>query len=171
MHMAFDGGPAKSSKSAWSADDLEQVRAQLAQLCTCTTSGLGLAADFALPGHEDSAVAGHRHVALWQMRADELHPVMKGGLLCLLEMPQRIGVRSRLEEVLNNLNRMEMMPADLPPHFGAWCPGNLGNNLAYTSFLPNWLHSVNGLAINMSTWAMARALWANNMLRSWKAGD
>ena len=66
--------------------------------------------------------------------------------------------------MLGELNRMEMAPHDLPPHFGAWCRGNLQNNPAYVSFLPNALHSAEGIALNASLWALNRAQWADAML-------
>ena len=66
--------------------------------------------------------------------------------------------------MLGELNRMEMAPHDLPPHFGAWCRGNLQNNPAYVSFLPNAFHSVEGIALNASLWALNRAQWADAML-------
>jgi hypothetical protein len=53
-----------------------------------------------------------------------------------------------------------MAAHDLPPHFGAWCEGKLGNNPAYVSFLPNALHKVPGVAVNTAFWAMRRASWA-----------
>ena len=59
-----------------------------------------------------------------------------------------------------------MAPHDLPPHFGAWCPGRLGNNPSYVTFLPNALHSAPGIAVNTAFWAMNRAQWANAMLAS-----
>ena len=64
------------------------------------------------------------------------------------------------------LNNMEMAARDLPPHFGAWCTGKLGNNPAYLSFLPNALHSVSGIAANVAVWALGRAQMANAVLAS-----
>ena len=98
--------------------------------------------------------------------ADEPHPEFGGGLFCLLEMPHRISDEDRLMEICLQLNRMEMAARALPPHFGAWCPGNLGNNPAYVSFLPNILHSVPGIAVNIAVWATGRATWANTVLTS-----
>ena len=51
-------------------------------------------------------------------------------------------------------------------HFGAWCPGKLGNNPAYISFLPNPLYPAAGITVNSAFWAMNRAQWANAMLAS-----
>tara|TARA_B100000315_G_scaffold232854_1_gene245511 strand:+ start:151 stop:348 length:198 start_codon:yes stop_codon:yes gene_type:complete len=59
---------------------------------------------------------------------------------------------------------MEMEPHDLPPHFGAWCAGELGNSPAYVSFIPNALHQAPGIALNVSIWALNRAQWADAML-------
>jgi hypothetical protein len=61
---------------------------------------------------------------------------------------------------------MEMAAHDLPPHFGAWCPGRLGNNPAYVTFLPNAMHSVGDIAVNAAFWALNRAEYANSMLAS-----
>jgi hypothetical protein len=61
---------------------------------------------------------------------------------------------------------MEMAADDLPPHFGSWCEGKLGNNAAYVSFFPNAMHSTSGIAVNAAFWAINRARWANAMLAS-----
>jgi hypothetical protein len=81
-------------------------------------------------------------------------------------MPHQIRDKERLNWVCLQLNNMEMAARDLPPHFGAWCPGKLGNNPAYVTFLPNALHSASGIAINVALWAMNRAEYANAMLAS-----
>jgi hypothetical protein len=39
-------------------------------------------------------------------------------------------------------------------------------NPAYVSFLPNSLHSIEGIATNFSIWAFHRARWANAILSS-----
>jgi hypothetical protein len=69
------------------------------------------------------------------------------------------------------LNRLEMQGNDLPPHFGAWCRGVRDTNPAYVSFLPNVLHGTNGIAVNMSFWAMSRAQMADVMLGRWVFGE
>jgi len=71
-----------------------------------------------------------------------------------------------MNPILNQLNQMEMAPHDLPPHFGAWCHGNLGNNPAYVAFFPNVMHGVQGIALNASIWALHRAEWADAALGS-----
>jgi hypothetical protein len=81
-------------------------------------------------------------------------------------MPHQIENDERLHKVIQELNKMEMTPHDLPPHFGAWCIGLRGNNPAYVSFLPNVLHQKKGIAVNVSIWALHRANWANSMLIS-----
>jgi hypothetical protein len=70
----------------------------------------------------------------------------------------------RLEQVCAELNLMEMAPHDLPPHFGAWCPGIKISSPAYVSFLPNMLRRVPGIATNFSIWASHRAEWASTLL-------
>jgi hypothetical protein len=77
-----------------------------------------------------------------------------------------MGDESRIDPILNKLNQMEMAPNDLPPHFGAWCPGNLDNNPAYVSFCPNVMHEIEGIALNASMWALPRAEWADAALAS-----
>ena len=98
------------------------------------------------------------------MKADQSHPEMGSGLFCLLNMPHEIPNKEKLDKVLAELNRLEMQGNDLPPHFGAWCRGVRDNNPAYVSFLPNVLHGTNGIAVNMSFWAMNRAQMADVML-------
>jgi hypothetical protein len=71
-----------------------------------------------------------------------------------------------MDTILNQLNQMEMAPDDLPPHFGAWCKGNLDNNPAYVAFFPNVMHAVEGIALNASIWALHRAELANAALAS-----
>jgi hypothetical protein len=103
--------------------------------------------------------------ALWQLKAKEPHPGAGGGLLCILHMPHRV-TREWLPNVLSDLNRKEMAPRDQPPHFGAWCQGNSEETVAYVSFLPNFMHSTEGVALNVSTWAFHRARWADAYLAS-----
>jgi len=98
--------------------------------------------------------------------ADQPHPELGGGLFCLLQMPHQVRDEERLQKICLQLNKMEMAAQDLPPHFGAWCPGKLGNNPAYVMFIPNALRSAEGIAVNAGFWAMNRAQWANAMLAS-----
>jgi hypothetical protein len=152
--------------SAWTAQDLNLVESYLSKICVCTTGGLRLAAEFSLGSSNGSAALGGHHTALWRIFADQPHPALGGGLLCLLELPHRIVDESRVDPILNQLNKMEMAPNDLPAHFGAWCRGNLGNNPAYVALFPNVMHSVEGIALNASIWALHRAEWANAALAS-----
>jgi len=156
----------RGGTSKWTERDLAQVEGYLSQLCLCTTGGLGLTAEFGLTEDAVSAVAGDHNTALFQLMADQPHPELGGGLFCLLQMPHRLKDKHRLNQVCLQLNNMEMAAHDLPPHFGAWCPGKMGNNPAYISFLPNPLHSATGIAVNTAFWAMNRAQWANAMLAS-----
>jgi hypothetical protein len=135
-------------------------------MCLCTTGGLGLTAEFGLNEGAVSAAAGDHKTALFQLMADQPHPELGGGLFCLLQMPHQLQDERRLNQVCLQLNNMEMAAHDLPPHFGAWCPGKLGNNPAYISFLPNPLYAASGIAVNSAFWAMNRAQWANGMLAS-----
>ncbi|GAB4040363.1 MAG: hypothetical protein Fur0014_10820 [Rubrivivax sp.] len=150
--------------SHWGEHDFEHAGRMLSRLCACTHDGGGLTAEFALRDGAVSAAAGDRQTALFQLMADQPHPELGGGLFCLLQMPHRVGNEDRLHRICAQLNAMEMAPHDLPPHFGAWCPGRLGDNPAYVSFLPNALHAVAGIALNVAIWAMHRAQWAAAML-------
>lgn len=127
---------------------------------------MGLTAEFGLADGAVSAAAGDHKTALFQEMADQPHPELGGGLFCLLQMPHQIADERRLQQICVQLNNMEMAAHDLPPHFGAWCEGKLGNNLAYVSFFPNSLHTASGIAVNAGFWAMNRAQWANVMLAS-----
>jgi len=156
--------PASADIPAWTPEDFEQVESYLSGLCVCTTGGAGLTAEFAIRTGAVSAALGQAHTALWQMKADEPHPDIGSGLFCLLNMPHTIPDSDTLDQVLAELNRLEMQPADRPPHFGAWCRGARDTNPAYVSFLPDVLHSSPGIALNMSVWAMHRAKMADDML-------
>lgn len=158
--------PRNPEPSSWGLEDFNFVQSELSKLCVCTNGGLGLTAEFGLRSGALSAAAGHSNTALWQMMADQPHPEMGSGLFCLLNMPQTFEDKNRLASVLSELNRMEMQGNDLPPHFGAWCPGGLQNNPAYISFLPSPLHATHGIALNMSIWAMNRAQLADAMLQT-----
>ncbi len=156
--------PRAAEPSSWTEQDFEFAYSYLSRVSVCTLGGLGLTAEFGLRKGEVSAVVGHHNTALWEMNADQPHPEMGGGLLCLLNMPHEIASKEKLDHVIGELNKLEMLGNDLPPHYGAWCSGKKGSNPAYVSFLPNALHSANGIALNMSTWAMFRAQIADAML-------
>jgi hypothetical protein len=146
--------------SDWNEQDFEQVKGYLSRLCVCTTGGMGLSAEFPLVEGAVSAAGRDHGTALFQMMADEPHPELGGGLFCLLQMKDE----NALHQICMQLNTMEMDADDMPPHFGAWCPGRLGNNPSYISFLPNSLHIVSGIATNAAFWAMSRATWAHKAL-------
>ena len=166
LRTVFSGEQPLKAASSWAEQDLSLVESNLSRICACTTSGLGLTAEFSLRNREVSAAFGDHNTALWRILADQPHPALGGGLFCLLELPHRVADESRLDPILNQLNQREMALADLPPHFGAWCPGNLGNNPAYVSFFPNFMHEIEGIALNASLWALHRAQWANQTLAS-----
>ena len=166
IRRTFANESPRGGASRWTARDIQQVEGYLSQLCVCTTGGLGLTAEFGLAEGAHSAIAGDNKTALFQLMADQPHPELGGGLFCLLQMPHRVADENRLSRICLQLNQMEMAPHDLPPHFGAWCPGRLGNNPAYVTFIPNALHSVSGIAVNTALWAINRAQWANAMLAS-----
>jgi hypothetical protein len=156
--------PRPAERSLWTDPDFELVHSYLSRVSVCTTGGLGLSAEFGIRKGEMSAIAGHHNTALWQMMADQPHPELGAGLFCLLNMPHQVSDKEKLDRAIKELNRLEMQGNDQPPHFGAWCSGTIDNNPAYVSFLPNALHSANGIALNMSFWAMSRAQIADAML-------
>ena len=150
--------------SHWIDDDLTQVRTQLERICVCTTAEQGLTAEFVLGVGPGGVAAGNLRTALFHQLTDEPHPELGGGLYCSLQMPHRVVDRIRLERLCLQLNQMEMAAHDIPPHFGAWCPNRAGTNPSYVSFLPNSLHTVPGVAVNVAIWAKARAQWADLLL-------
>lgn len=158
-------GPREKTRSKWTENDLEQVKMHISPMSLSTTGGRQLTAEFGLSEGAVSASAGDR-TALFQEMVDQPHPEVGGGLLCLLQMPHQLKDESDLKRVCIQLNKIEMAALDLPPHFGAWCEGRNGNNLAYISFLPNALHSASGIAVNAAFWAKARAEWAEDILAS-----
>ena len=166
IRRSFSKETPRGGDSKWNEIDFESIEGYLSQLCFCTTGGRGLTAEFGLEEGATSAITGDHKTALFQMSGDEPHPELGGGLFTVLEMPQRINDENRLKTICMQMNKMEMAAHDLPPHFGAWCPGKLGNNIAYVSFYPNALHSVTGIGINVAIWALNRAQWANGMLAS-----
>jgi hypothetical protein len=40
----------------------------------------------------------------------------------------------------------------------------MGGNLAYVSFLPNFMHKVPNIAMNATMWGIHRAEWGSNQL-------
>jgi hypothetical protein len=166
LRTVFSGEQPLKGASSWTEQDLNLVKSHLSKICVCTTSRVGLTAEFSLKDGEVSAVYGEHHTALWRILTDQPHPALRGGLFCLLELPHRVVNESQLDSILSQLNQMEMAPDDLPPHFGAWCEGNLDNNPAYVAFFPNVMHAVQGIALNASIWALRRAEWANAALAS-----
>jgi hypothetical protein len=166
LRRSFSQEGSKSEKTEWTEEDFAHVERALSRMCVCTTGDLGLTAEFALGEGAVSAAAGHRKTALWRLLGEQPHPEVGGGLFCLLQLPHKVADEKRLHKICNELNRMEMAAHDLPPHFGAWCPGRAINSPAYVSFLPNALHSVSGIASNASIWAAHRARWANAMMAS-----
>lgn len=166
IRRTMTGGNTNQSASDWTEDDFDQAQSYFSRMSVCTTGGLGLTAEFGLVADAVSVAAGDHKTALFQLMADQPHPELGGGLFCLLQMPHQIVDQARLQKICLLLNNMEMAAQDLPPHFGAWCPGRLGDNPSYVSFLPNPLHGVPGIAVNMGFWAANRAQWANAMLAS-----
>jgi hypothetical protein len=166
IRRSFAGECQQGVTSAWTDRDMEQVHKYLSKICVCNTCDLRLTAEFGLADGAVSAMEGDHNTALFQLMADEPHPELAGGLFCLLQMPHQISDEKRLKQLCLQLNNMEMAARDMPPHFGAWCIGKLGNNPVYVSFFPNVLHAVSGIAVNAAFWALGRARRANAMLAS-----
>jgi len=151
--------------SQWNASDFNFVQSRLSPLCVCTAGETFFTAEFSLSAGAVSAASGDHETALFQLRANQPHPEIGAGLMAILQMPQCFVEEEGLFECCAGFNELEMEAADLPPHFGSWCPGNGDNNLAYVSFFPNAMHAgIPGIALNATYWAMARAEWANAML-------
>lgn len=156
----------KGGVSLWTEKDMAHMESYFSRLCLCSSGGLGFTAEFGLKDGPGSAMLGDNKTALFQLLANQPHPELGGGLFCLLQLPQQIREKDRLQKICLQLNAMEMAAHDLPPHFGAWCPGRAGTNIAYAMFLPNSLYSASGIAVNTGFWAFNRAQWANAMLAS-----
>lgn len=158
---ALKKAPFNSSESHWQAEDFAVAERYLSNVCMCSAGGNSLTAEFRLGDDTGTTILGDRNTALWQMRADQPHPDVGGGLFCLLEMPHSLAGDDDAHRAVCELNQLEMASEDIPPHFGAWCIGGLGRNPAYVSFLPNQLHEQFGIALNASVWALHRAEWAS----------
>lgn len=159
MRRGLSGESSAGGPSAWKRADFERAGRMLERRFACTFDRRGLAVEFPLDDDSaPSAAAGGHDTALLQLVADQPHPALGGGLLCLLQLPHRYAAESELNAVCARLNALEMAAFDLPPHFGAWCPGKLGDNVAYVSFLPNALHAVPGIALNFAVWALSRSV-------------
>lgn len=155
--LRFLLGKEQPSKEAseWTNADFELTKNYLEKMCVCNTGGLGFTAEFGIEKDAVSAIVGHQ-TALWRMLATEPHPALGGGLFCILELPFGYE-KPKLLHVVNTLNKAEMLPRDLPPHFGSWTIGNRENNPAYVSFLPNVMHKeAKNIQVNMSIWANSR---------------
>jgi hypothetical protein len=157
MRRTFAGEPTRGGDSEWDEDELESLEEMMSRYCVCSSGGLGFTAEFGLDLGAASAVAGHQNTALFQLRADQPHPELGGGLFVLLQLPHQFPGARQVRETCTHLNLLEMGATDLPPHFGAWCPGRMGTNLAYVSFLANALHATPNIAMNATMWGMHRA--------------
>ncbi len=167
VRRAFTGEQLCAESSEWSVSDFDFVQSNLSPLCVCTAEETSFTAEFGLSSGAVSSAFGDHETALFQLRSDQPHPGIGGGLMAILQMPQCFGEQKALFECCAVFNELEMEAEELPPHFGSWCPGNAGNNPAYVSFFPNVLHTgIPGLALNAAYWAMARAEWANDMLNA-----
>jgi hypothetical protein len=167
----FGGRQEAVPRSAWRAAEFQLVVSELRQICAASGGGLNAVAEFPLADGQVSAVVGHPRTALWKATAEEPHPALGGGLLCLLQLPASASSDEELAHTLEALNRREMEDEDGPPHFGAWCEGRGGGNPAYVSFLPNAMHETRGIALNMACWAVFRARRAQAWLASRGFGE
>lgn len=150
--------------SAWTSAEFTQAERLLSRLATCAAGARDFTAEFALRVETSGARAGTRACALWRLCADEAHAGVGAGLACRLELPHAFDDETQALRAAERLNALEMSARDLPPHFGAWSGAN--SRLAYVTFLPNELHPLPRLTVNLSVWARARALWAQRRLRA-----
>jgi len=156
--------PPNASESLWGEENLRELQAMMSRLCFCTSSGRSFTAEFALEPGAVSAAAGDK-TALFQLKADQPHPELGGGLLALLQLPHTFPSEEQVYVAAHRLNQLEMRPTDLAPHFGAWCAGHGGAQLAYVTFVPNELYSACvGIEANLTAWGMHRAMWAMHQL-------
>lgn len=166
ISKGISGEPPKRTKSQWSNNNFLQVEKLLSQICICTSSDLSLTAQFALENEKVGAGLRNHKTALFRMLGNQPHPVLGDGLLNILEMPHQVSGQNNLYKVCNELNKMEINTFDLPPHFGAWCPGSIENNPAYVSFYPNAMHTISGITVNSAIWAVNRAEYASKFLET-----
>jgi hypothetical protein len=164
MRRTIGGGIPNRGKSKWEEGDFENLEEMMSNFCVCSTGGLGFTAEFDLGKGSAAAMTAPLDTALFQLEAGEPHPELGGGLLALLHLPHRLPSTRKAHDVCAELNQLEMAAADLPPHFGAWCPGRRPNTVSYVSFLPNALHRIPNIASNLSMWGMHRALWGRSQL-------
>jgi hypothetical protein len=175
MHRFLNSERPPAAVSAWTEQDFQAVAAALGTECACTCEAGRMTAEFRLNGaagaHSTAAArsnAGNpnsgNNVAYWELLAAPPHIELGGGLICVLQLPQRYAQAQSRYAAVNLLNISEMNSPGLPPHIGAWCEGKAGDNFAYVSFLPNVLHAVPGLAIEVSRWARRRAEAVANLL-------
>jgi hypothetical protein len=164
MNRTFSGAASRGGSSSWMESDLDLLAEALSEDLACSAGGLGFTAEFGLADGAISAAAGHRNTALFQLRADQPHPEFGGGLFVLLQLPHGLPSVQKVHEVCMRLNELELAAGGLAPHFGAWCPGRRGNNVAYVSFLPNALYKAKNIALNTVFWGNRRALWGNAQL-------
>jgi hypothetical protein len=175
MHRFLNSEQPPAAVSAWTARDFQAAAAALGPDCACTCEAGRMTAQFRLDGaaggHSAAAArsnagnaSGGNNVAYWELLAAPPHIELGGGLVCVLQLPQRYAQAQSRYAAVNLLNISEMNSPGLPPHIGAWCEGKAGDNFAYVSFLPNVLHAVPGLAIEVSRWARRRAEAIANLL-------
>jgi hypothetical protein len=165
VKRVLSGSRSPDVRSDWDEADFSSIRQVLSRAVPCTSDCRSFSGRIPL----DSNAGGSRHLAapeaIMQLRADSPHPEMGGGLFILLQMPGRCPTEEETESTCAKLNLLEMNAADLPPHFGAWCPGGDKTSLAYVSFYPNPMHAIPGIGINVAMWALHRARWAAAQLQ------
>ena len=169
--------PVDSAPGTWTVRDLEKAVSFLSRLSACTSDESGLTAQFSLASRAIIPVRSEDQAVRWQLRTDHTHPAIGGGLFASLELPSGIQDRAERVQLVRALNRREIDSVDGPPHFGAWTDGDTRDRIAYTTFLPNELREAPGIAVTLSFWALNRALWVSDVMRStpgvrggWSAG-
>lgn len=144
--------------SKWSGADLEDVGKYALAGCECDVSQSQLTAQVPVyASREEEGKSGPNAKLI--MLNNVPNPVVGGGLLCRMQLPIQLKTEDETERLCRMLNRLESNAADKMPHFGAWTKLPNLNVLCYTTYLPNSLYSVRGIAVNFASWAKKRASW------------
>lgn len=153
-------------ESDWHKADFQQIASILERYgFFANADEKGLSAEVPLEGRGITMADGTL-TALVQYERSR-HPVLGGGLLCRLSLPNAFESGSACCKAACWLNRLEMESAVVPYHYGAWCTRD-GRTLCYVTFFRNELKGSGALAINWGFNLTARAKWAWNELKDFE---
>jgi hypothetical protein len=157
--------PVDTAPGEWTISDLEKTASFLSRLSLCTSDEGGVTAQFSVVSDAIFPTTGDDRTGVrWQLRINRTHPAIGGGLFASLELSSQTSDAAQRKTLVEALNRREMDGLDSPPHFGAWVDTENDARIVYTTFLPNELRAVKGLATKLSFWALNRALWVSSVL-------